>query len=982
MVGFVRGLAFRFVFAVAALLCVLPVAGVLAKGDVPKQPILRFDAGSHTAVVSRLSADGQGRVLATASDDKTVRLWSVPDGRKIKVLRPPIGPNEEGQIYAVAVSPDGSLVAAGGVTGVFWDGRVSVYVFDAQTGDIVQRLTGLGGQVQHLAFSPDGKRLAAALGLRAGIKVWNVAGWNVAAEDADYGGPSYSLAFDREGRLATTSDDGHVRLYDAAGKQTARVRASGQPDGVAFSPDGTLLAVGYADAPKVEVLSATDLSPRFSPDVRSLRAGNLGRVAWSTDGRSLFAAGRVTDAKGRNTIRRWSDAGKGAPVDMDAARDAITALLPVPGGVAFAASDASFGILGEDGRPLLTRSPALADFRDMGAAFRVSKDGGVVRFGLESFGKRPITFDLGARKLVFSAKEGRALTPPETASLPVLGWKNTPEPKLSGRALGLDPDEISRSLAIAPGAGRFVLGTDWYLRAIDSRGQPLWKTPVPATAWAVNISGDGAKAVAALGDGTIRWYRMSDGYQILSLFPMGDGVRWVAWTPSGYYDAGAGGDTLIGWHVNNGKDAPASFFPVSHFSEVFYRKDVVAQVLGVLDEQKTLEQVGAVASRNLDRASMIQGLPPEVKILSPRNGSQTSVPTVVLSYAVTSKSPIRDLRVRIDGRAPASVKGDIPTGKTEAKGSLEVAVPSRSAEIALIAVDQDGRESEPEAIQIQWAGAAKGTTKPNLYALVVGVSDYKNPNMNLGAAAKDSRDFAALLKTQEGKLYKTVDIKLLTDSAVTRKSIIDSFYWMEESMTGDDVGVIFFAGHGTTDDTHRYTFVTPAVLSGAGGANDLKRNLRSEGLRFGDVLDAIRGFKGSTYLFIDTCHSGDVLGAEAADVNKLVNDLSRKGIGLTVFASSQGNESSIEDDKLGNGLFTWAIKDGLSAGKDNADADRDGRVSVEEIAGFVTTRVRKRSMEMLKGEESDQKSQTPAVMPLPETMTPEHRSQPMAIVKG
>ena len=48
--------------------------------------------------------------------------------------------------------------------------------------------------------------------------------------------------------------------------------------------------------------------------------------------------------------------------------------------------------------------------------------------------------------------------------------------------------------------------------------------------WAVNISGDGQKAIAALGDGTIRWYNLSTGELLLTFFPHTDGKRWVAWT--------------------------------------------------------------------------------------------------------------------------------------------------------------------------------------------------------------------------------------------------------------------------------------------------------------------------------------------------------------------------------------------------------------------------------------------------------------------
>lgn len=968
-----------FVRVLLLALLVLGGAPAWAAGELPRQPALRFETGLHTAPISRLSSDREGRVIATASDDKTVRLWSVPDGRLIRVLRPPIGPVEEGQIYAVAVSPDGSLVAAGGMTGAFWDGKVSVYVFDAQTGDIVRRLSGLTGQVQHLAFSPDGRRLAAALGLKAGLRVWNTGDWTMATEDKTYGGPSYGLTFDRDGRLATTSDDGYIRLYDNSGQLLTKALApgGGQPDGIAFSPDGGQLAVGYADGPKVDVVSGADLSPQFKPDLTGIRNGSLARVAWSSDGRSLIAAGRYSDASGQSLIRRWNNGGRGAASDAPAARDTITALLTTPAGLAFAASDASFGLLDDGSRPVLTKRSSLGDFRDMGAAFQVSRTGAVVRFGLDGAGKRPIKFDLGARKLSPAPEADKGLAGPSTGGLAVADWKNSAAPKLSSRPLPLDPDEISRSLAVAPARDRFLLGTDWYLRLYDAKGTPLWKTPVPAAAWAVNITGDGTTAVAALGDGTIRWYRLSDGRSLLNLFPMSDGARWVAWTPSGYYDAGAGGDTLIGWHVNNSKDEPASFFSVARFSEAFYRKDVVGKVLAAQGEQQALEQLSAHATRAVEQAAAMQDLPPEIKILSPRDGGSFSAPTVKVEYAIRSRKPIRSFMVRVDGRAADAVTGKPPLGEIDPKGTIEVAVPPRDAEIALIAGTGD-RESEPQTVQVRWSGKPVVAAKPRMFAVLVGVSDYKNPALNLKSAAKDATDIGTVLKGQEGKLYQTVNPKLLTDGEANRENIIDAFDWLEKSMTRDDVGVIFLAGHGATDEHNRYTFVSANVTGQT--KEEFNRKLKSQGVRFGDILDTIRGFKGSTYLFIDTCHSGDVLGAAGADVNKVVNDLSSKGIGLTVFASSQGNEYSIEDDSLGNGLFTWAIKDGLTPGRKGADLDRDGRVSIEEISVFVSQRVQERSRDLLKDEQTDQKAQTPTVMPTPASMRPEERARALAVV--
>ena len=77
---------------------------------------LRIETGMHTAPIRSIGVDAACSLLATASDDKTVRLWSLPDGKLKRVIRLPIGDGNAGKVNATALSPDGRLLAAGG-----WD---------------------------------------------------------------------------------------------------------------------------------------------------------------------------------------------------------------------------------------------------------------------------------------------------------------------------------------------------------------------------------------------------------------------------------------------------------------------------------------------------------------------------------------------------------------------------------------------------------------------------------------------------------------------------------------------------------------------------------------------------------------------------------------------------------------------------------------------------------------------------------------------
>ena len=170
-----------------------------------------------------------------------------------------------------------------------------------------------------------------------------------------------------------------------------------------FSPDGTRLAVGYDDTTAVSVLSAKDLKLLFAPDTSGLAGGNLAGVAWSADGRFLWAGGMHADAQGVNTLVRWADGDRGARSTMPTTTNTIMYLQAFGAGIVVANADPAFSIVAADRKRVLFRGPEQPDLRDQEKVFAVAQDGRSVRFGLEVGGKKPVRFDLAQRRVKLDA---------------------------------------------------------------------------------------------------------------------------------------------------------------------------------------------------------------------------------------------------------------------------------------------------------------------------------------------------------------------------------------------------------------------------------------------------------------------------------------------------------------------------------------------------------------------------------------------------
>jgi len=901
----------------------------------PATPILRIETGMHTGQAKRIDADAAGKTILTCAVDKTARLWDAANGTLLRTLRVPIDMGEEGILYACALNKDGTLAALAGITGREWSNSYCVYIFNTATGEILQRLCGIPSNIFDLEFSPDGLHLAVACSMNNGVIIYDTRQWTRTKTLSGYVTEVYNVDFSADGKLVTVCLDGKVRLYNKNFETMGTVNLTGgkQPMGISFDASGKLIAVGYYDSNNIEIFSVPDLKKIFKPIVKQENFdGALCSIDFSIDGNTLYAGGtfNTADEEGylHTVVRKWKNNGKGEWKDISF-RNTIQDIKALPGGrLAVLGGFPEVALLDSSGERIWEKVATLNDFTAPNVDhFRINEKGDVI--GCTPLHNAAFTFDVTKRQLLRSANNFPYPTE-KRGSTVVTDWNQMPTPSINNKKVDFfDTYETNLSVDINSDGSEVILGTEWNLYKCTPTGKMIWKTTLPDFAWLVNISGDDKMVMAAIADGTIRWYNMDDGKELLSLYISNDYKQWVLFTPTGYYDASPGAEDILGWHINNGKNSAATFFPISRFREQFFRPDIVDMVLQTHDEQKAIASANEKKQVVSPTVNIQQKLPPIINILSPSNGTMATEDMLEVEYQANTSdlSPITAIKVLVNGR-PVAVERGITIKPGKEKSKIKINIPHEDCTITLLAENQYGLSPEANLkVLYRQKTTAAVSTKPDVYILVIGISQYQDASLQLNLPAKDAGDFAAAIQQQEGKTYNRIIVKSLLNNNATKNNILDAFDWLSgRTFNKEDVVMIYFAGHGINDNNNIY-YMLPHDAN--------LEKLRSSCINFEELRQTISGIKAKVLVFLDACHSGNVNG-NSLYVNGLVNMLSGSGTGAVTFTSSTGKEVSYEKTEWNNGAFTKALLEGLSG---KARVTGKDKITYKSLDLYISERV-------------------------------------------
>ena len=873
-------------------------------------------ARGHSDVINALSVNAKGTLLASGSQDGTIRLWKV-DAYPAVTLYAII--KTGAPVLNLAFHPstgDLAVSGEGGDVAVYQTARIPA----GESTPAPKILRRHKAMVTRLAYSPDGSVLASTA-LSGELTLWNAQG---TPTDLIKGKKALtSVAWAPDSRMLVVLDEEGVGMsltIPAASILSEQPIHDNTVFSSAFSPlaNGTYVVASGGGTNHEIIL----WNPVNGSVVRKIKGkGNIiGRLAFGSNYDLFYSS--TTHVGARTEYQGYFDLQK-----MQVSKKVI---IEPEGRIQSKTIYQTSEQVIEFGKGKTIQTDPFADGRIFD--FMQLKDGSVIvasEFSLKQFSSggafmREFVGHNGTVRTITASSDGRYLASggdDQVIHLWLLGeqggvmtmrhYFNTPEWSAYFSTLAAD------SLTHLP-------RREAWLKMIS-----LLKAKGDKAAREIE------NAYKTLGDQAVPF---------VSLF-VTDDQEWVCWSPEGYFACSTSGSRYFGWQINHGIEKLADFYEAGQYYEILYRP---REMRASLNEGRRIESVLRAQGvpifdlTHLFRPSvasfedyLVTNLKDKINNV---NGdlftAESSLPMEVNIY--DGGGGVRELVIyRNDKLVYRDTAVLFPPGSTMLRRTYDLALGNKENVFRIKTINRSRVESRPEEFIVNYSG--KPISNNTLFILAVGINKYTNSTYDLNYARPDAESFVQKMGEVNGNIYRNIVVKELYDQDASRNNIISELNRIAATSSPDDVFVFYYAGHGVVGDEENAEFFL--VPSDVTKMFDTPERLRERGISANLLKEAfIRIRAQKQVVMMDACHSGAAMNTlkfrAVPTEEKAINMLARSS-GIALLASSGSQQFAAEFEQLRHGTFTYALLEGLSGKADQGD----GQITVNELIQWMDERV-------------------------------------------
>ncbi len=448
--------------------------------------------------------------------------------------------------------------------------------------------------------------------------------------------------------------------------------------------------------------------------------------------------------------------------------------------------------------------------------------------------------------------------------------------------------------------------SDSNIKILDSRlGIDLCKKAEELRIEKEKSSGDMRREIEKILRGEI--YKKLDSLTWTASLTQFEGGEWVIMTPDGYYSGSPDAGKFLKVRVGS------STYSIDNFHERFFNPGLIVRRLNERETEASEDIRKGVAK------------PPKVKIVSPKNGETVERKDVeIVVSAKDVGGGVDEVRLYQNGCAIGGKKRGLTpkTIENELEKTFNITLVPGKNRFKAVGFSKDRTESDSHEITVSYAGGKK---EIDLYLVVVGINDYKNPSLKLNFAVADAKGLKDFFEKKWKNLFNNLHLIEIYDRDATKKNIRRLLSGMGSKE--QDVVLVFLAGHGLNIGDEWF-FVSYDVVYPEREDHIKARGISSK--EISKMIVDIRALKKT--LFIDSCKSGRLVLSLSRSVEdrKAIAQLARS-TGTHVIAASTDKQTASELSQLGHGVFTYALLQGLGGEAGN----RDGTVTVRELIAYI-----------------------------------------------